>query len=139
MFKRLEAKKSFYRVKKWEADRDQHVRRLKYMCEFPYLLGQSKSKSTYARAETSTPVKDSTPLICRKNLSIGGKELIVEVRKSAEKVFIDYSVFGKPESATLELTMQEVGELVGDKHEKLVDLVDIKDGEVILVSDNKSS
>ncbi|CAG9330978.1 unnamed protein product [Blepharisma stoltei] len=157
LLKRLQDKLPHYNVNKWEEERRESEKRLHYMCEYPYTLGgrrlykknnlDRKIVSIVPRSPASGKGRLS-PLgskidknICfKKRMNIGGRNFLIEVSKGKRKLKILVYEVDTTDSFSLMLTKAEFNDLCGgEDYEKLVNMLEIEDGELVLVDPRSAS
>jgi len=154
MLGRLMNTKSEYDVKKLENERKFHERMLKHLCEYPYMLGQScsnhsirdmresshhsMSAKTLSRRKPLQPLEHtrSNQLLHSGTKQLGLSTFVIAVVSSGKKLKMIAQDTTKGESFTLRISRSEASHLMqtSDDYEKLLDALELADGELTLVN-----
>jgi hypothetical protein len=80
LLKRLQEKSPCYSTHQWEEDRRQTEKRLKNLCEFPYMLGRGMSTpASHKKPRKLSPIKPGT--VYKQGVAVGSKHFVVEIYK----------------------------------------------------------
>ena len=135
LLKRLQERTPCYNTHQWDEDRRKTEKRLQNMCEFPYLLGRDSSTPlTFKRPRKLSPL--SKLKVFKRTVEISGSTYKVEVIRSKKNLNITVYHLSTSEKFSLTLTTNEAFELMGGvvDYQKLVNLLDVENGEIILVN-----
>ena len=81
LLRRLQEKSPCYNSQQWEEDRKKTERRLKNICEFPYLTNRDKSTPvSMKKTRKISPISKQS--VFKKGIAIADKHFVVEVRKN---------------------------------------------------------
>ena len=134
MLKRLQEKSPCYNTHQWEEDRKRTEKRLKDICEFPYIGFRGKSTPVHLKKPRKlSPVDKST--VFKKGVAINDKHFVVEITKGRNFLMIYLNDVESPDSYSLKIPNNEALELMGShyNYERLVNMLDMENGEIILV------
>ena len=134
MLKRLQEKSPCYNTHQWEEERKRTEKRLRYICEFPYIGFRGKSTPVqFKKPRKLSPVDKST--VYKKGIAINDKHFVVEITKGRNFLMIFLNDVESPDSYSLKIPNNEALELMGShyNYERLVSMLDMEDGEIILV------
>ena len=139
LLKRLQERSPCYNTHQWDEDRRQTEKRLQNMCEFPYLLGRDSSTPvTFKRPRKLSPI--SKLKVFKRTVDISGSTYKVEVIRSKKNLIITVYHLSTNEKFSLTLATSEAFELMGGAvdYQKLVDLLDVENGEIVLVNNENA-
>lgn len=136
ILKRLRDKKPNYNVLQWELERKEQVKRLNYLCEYPYLLNER----SFTRLRNSPSPTRSTPTlkrrslhtsttVFRKHLRISGHNFQLRIKRIGEKLHLSCISTENCEKFTLEIPFNE-------DYEGLCEQLEFLHGELRLIKEN---
>jgi E3 ubiquitin-protein ligase TRIP12 len=139
LLKRLQDRSPCYNTQQWEEERKKTERRLKNICEFPYIGVRDKSTpAQFKKPHKLSPIGKQG--IFKKGVAIGERHFVVEIRKNKRHLVVYLNDVESPDSYSLQIPIKEAIEIMGGSfnYDLLVRMLEMENGEVVLVDQRDS-
>ena len=139
---RIKRRESTYRIEKFNSDRKQTERILNSICEFPLISNPKLRESAHSLTNRKTLKKSDENLVYRQGKILSNKSYLLEIYKTKDIYKVVAFDLESPDRLEMKLLTSEIGKVVkaeAKDFKKLVELIEIQNGELILKSSRPAS